>query len=146
MNGSGYSQGYTDMRSNTFELGEDEFFVLGDNSARSKDSRLWEMGRIQNRSGDSDPDAHKHAVPRDLLIGKAFFIYWPHGIPFLNGGRGIPIWYYSQPEVVKNRTRRLSPRSTSCGPQRTEWNWNDPNYPSLSVPFYPQWRRWQRIE
>ena len=24
------------------------------------------------------------------LVGKAFFIYWPHGIPFLNDGRGYP--------------------------------------------------------
>jgi signal peptidase I len=56
-----------------FKLGPDQFVVLGDNSARSKDSRLW---------GDEGPDpdypAPAYCVTRDLLIGKALFIYWPH--------------------------------------------------------------------
>jgi hypothetical protein len=38
--------------------------VLGDNSAWSKDGRLW---------GDN------YWVPRELLIGKALFTYWPPG-------------------------------------------------------------------
>jgi signal peptidase I len=46
-----------------FPLREDQFLALGDNSAESKDSRLWE----------------KHYVSRELLIGKALIIYWPHG-------------------------------------------------------------------
>ena len=41
-------------------LSTDEFFAMGDNSAKSADSRIW------------------GTVPRDLLIGKAFFVYWPH--------------------------------------------------------------------
>jgi signal peptidase I len=56
-----------------FSLKADQFFVLGDNSARSKDGRLWE------------PDSYW--VPRDLLIGKALYIYWPHSwdkIPLVN--------------------------------------------------------------
>jgi signal peptidase I len=55
-----------------FRLKADQFFVLGDNSPRSKDSRLWE------------PDKW---VPRELLIGKALFIYWPHSwdkVPYVN--------------------------------------------------------------
>lgn len=51
----------------TFAMADDEFFVLGDNSPASQDSRLW-------RKSESDP----HWVDRDLLIGKALFIYWPH--------------------------------------------------------------------
>ncbi len=48
----------------------DCFFVLGDNSAQSSDGRLW-IG--------------EWSVERELLIGKALFIYWPHGweIPYL---------------------------------------------------------------
>jgi signal peptidase I len=46
-----------------YELGNDEFFVLGDNSPKSSDARMW---------------PHARAVQRDLLIGKALFIYWPH--------------------------------------------------------------------
>jgi signal peptidase I len=49
-----------------FGLGPDQFFVLGDNSAASKDSRLWLEG---------------HHVDRDLLIGKAMAIFWPHAVP-----------------------------------------------------------------
>ena len=46
------------------------FFVLGDNSAQSSDGRLW---------------VGEWWVERELLIGKALFIYWPHGweIPYL---------------------------------------------------------------
>jgi signal peptidase I len=49
-----------------FQMNADEFFMLGDNSPASKDSRLWEGG---------------HVVDRKLLIGKALFIYWPHAWP-----------------------------------------------------------------
>ena len=44
----------------------DQFFVMGDNSAQSKDGRLWQREGIE------------YWVSRELLIGKAFFIYWPH--------------------------------------------------------------------
>jgi signal peptidase I len=49
-----------------FDLGPDQFFVLGDNSAASKDSRLW---------------LECHHVDRSLLIGKAMAIFWPHAVP-----------------------------------------------------------------
>jgi signal peptidase I len=49
-----------------FDLEADQFFMLGDNSAASKDSRLWLEG---------------HHVDRDLLIGKAMAIFWPHAVP-----------------------------------------------------------------
>lgn len=52
-------------RRNTVEfvLKPDQFFMLGDNSARSKDGRLW---------------GPEHWVNRDLLIGQALLVYWPH--------------------------------------------------------------------
>ncbi len=49
-------------KNNPYTLREDEFFVLGDNSPKSADSRLW----------DGSP-----VVLRKNLIGKAFFVYWP---------------------------------------------------------------------
>jgi signal peptidase I len=55
-----------------FEMHEDEFFPLGDNSPHSSDARLW------------DPLPHVH---RDLLIGRALFIYWPH-----TWNSPIPFW------------------------------------------------------
>jgi len=52
------------MRSVEFELLPDQFFVLGDNSARSQDGRLWGRG--------------EHFFHRRLIVGKAIMIYWPH--------------------------------------------------------------------
>lgn len=59
-------------RSVEFELGEDQFFPLGDNSPQSRDARMW---------GD-EPYFH-----RSLLTGKAIAVYWPH-----TWNRPIPFW------------------------------------------------------
>ena len=50
---------------NPFRLNEDEFFVCGDNSPKSFDSRLW-LEKVD-----------RPVVPRRNLVGKAFFVYWP---------------------------------------------------------------------
>ncbi len=101
-------------------LGPDEFFVLGDNSPRSKDSRLWTPERPGTRL-EPRMAPRSHAVPRDALVGKAFYIYWPHGKPFLNGGKGFPITYH---ENGKGETT---------------------DYPSFRFPFYPNFSRMRRI-
>ncbi len=49
-----------------FPLEDGQYFVLGDNSAASKDSRLWNDG---------------HHVDRHLLIGEAMLVFWPHAVP-----------------------------------------------------------------
>lgn len=90
------------------ELRADEYFVMGDNSPRSQDSRLW-----TNRRGA----VNRHAVPRQAMVGKAFAIYWPHGIPFLNDGKG----YAPIPQMMHK-----------LGNGQVE------NYPAYTVPFYPQ--------
>ena len=58
---------------NPITLGEDEFFVLGDNSPMSADSRYWQI----NGNGNGDTEYRMGIVPRDYLVGKAFFVYWP---------------------------------------------------------------------
>lgn len=133
------NEGFQDMVPNEFQLGEDEFFVLGDNSARSRDSRLWTKGRVAARGREGARDWHVHAVPRDLLIGKAFFIYWPHGVPFLNGGKGFPVRWHPQPKVAKGRHGYRYVKQNGVVVLENS------DQPSWTVPFYPQWQRWQRI-
>ncbi|MGD0382593.1 MAG: signal peptidase I [Thermoguttaceae bacterium] len=60
-----------------FQIKDEQYFALGDNSAKSQDSRLWSSPQID----------------RELLKGKALFIYWPHSwhrIPYVN----IPFPYF----------------------------------------------------
>ena len=67
-------------------LGPDQFFMLGDNSGRSNDGRLW---------GWPDPmvaalyDDDPFVVNRDLLIGKAFAVYFPAAHSLTSGGTGF---------------------------------------------------------
>jgi signal peptidase I len=64
---------------NPLTLGKDEFFMLGDNSPNSEDSRWWE----QAGRGNNNVFYRKGIVPRDYLVGKAIFVYWPGGFkPF----------------------------------------------------------------
>ncbi|MBN1788813.1 MAG: signal peptidase I [Sedimentisphaerales bacterium] len=58
---------------NPFTLEKDEFFALGDNSPASLDSRLWDDPGV----GNNGQSYRIGVVPRDYLVGKAFFVYWP---------------------------------------------------------------------
>ena len=74
-------------QSTDFVLAEDQFLMLGDNSARSKDSRLW---------------GSEYYVHRDLLIGKALFIYWPHSWNSITvGGASIPFPFFPNVERMR---------------------------------------------
>ena len=73
-------------------LKPDQYFVCGDNSPASMDSRLWT--EPDPWIAEIDPDTG--VVNRQLLIGKAFFVYWPatHSgrIPVFDAGRVRFIW------------------------------------------------------
>jgi len=56
-------------------LRDGEYFMLGDNTAASKDSRLWDT--LGPHLVDRGEDYQLGTVPEDQLIGKAFFVYWP---------------------------------------------------------------------
>ena len=74
-------------------LREGEYFMLGDNSAASKDSRLW---LLPSEELQARGEAYQRGtVPRDQLLGRAFFVYWPSGhrttlLPFLSSRGVIP--------------------------------------------------------
>ena len=50
------------------KLAADEYFVLGDFSQQSLDSRLWQIGA---------PGHAAYAVPRSHMVGVVTHIYWP---------------------------------------------------------------------
>ena len=55
-----------------FTLSKDEFFVCGDNSNNSLDSRFWSSPGLNN----TEPPYREGIVPRDYMMGKAVMIYW----------------------------------------------------------------------
>ncbi|MEN0111806.1 MAG: S26 family signal peptidase, partial [Planctomycetota bacterium] len=75
-------------RSADFSVGEDQLFVLGDNSGWSLDARLWAGGNQRDAGRPGGP-----YLERSQLVGKAVCVYWPHAwysLPFTN--RMIPAW------------------------------------------------------
>ncbi|MEL6107738.1 MAG: signal peptidase I, partial [Planctomycetota bacterium] len=70
-------------RTVSFDLNEDQFFPMGDNSPESLDARCW----IGAKRGARLPSRFKETafqyadaayVPRNLLVGKALLVFWPH--------------------------------------------------------------------
>lgn len=64
-----------------FQLRAGEYFVLGDNSARSHDSREWtRVGSWLQRAADRG-EYQIGAVRSDQIVGQAFFVYLPGVLP-----------------------------------------------------------------
>ena len=104
-----------------YRLADDEYLMFGDNSPRSKDSRLFDYYN-RPRWG---MDGHRYAVKEKDLIGKAMYVFWPHGVPFLNDGKGFTVTKHSQ----------YSSDGTA----------NKIEYPSYRFPFYPNVSRMKKI-
>ena len=110
------------------QLDDDEYLMCGDNSPASKDSRLFDYWSRPMRGIES----HRYAVREKDLIGKALFIFWPHGIPFLNDGAGFAVKNHS----VSDSDYKL------FGKKAFE---SDVNYPLYHAPFYPNIFRMKKI-
>ncbi len=80
------SAGYGTHPDKPAVLGPDHYFMLGDNSPASSDSRLW---------GSPHPyvveqiDAAPFVVHRKLLLGKAWVVYFPAPYPLRENTRGV---------------------------------------------------------
>jgi signal peptidase I len=77
---------YADLKPKDYPIHPGHYMMMGDNSPKSKDGRGWHQTDQINPSYPEygwDPN-HRESweVPGSLLIGKAFFVYWPHGKPF----------------------------------------------------------------
>ena len=84
-------RGWDTRRTVEFEMDEDQFFPMGDNSPESLDARCWAgtKRRIPLPRGvnkDAWIWSDDSYVPRDLLVGKALVVFWPHSwnspVPF----------------------------------------------------------------
>ena len=60
------------------------YFMLGDNSSDSQDSRLW-----SGKHHGLDETYVRGTVPRSHMIGQAFFVYWPAAGPI--AGKRLPL-------------------------------------------------------
>jgi signal peptidase I len=71
---------------NPLTLEADQFFMLGDNSPCSEDGRWW----ARQGKGNNGMTYPQGIVPREYLVGKALFVYWPAGFkPFLSAPLAI---------------------------------------------------------
>ncbi|MDA1007666.1 MAG: S26 family signal peptidase [Planctomycetota bacterium] len=68
-------------------LGPRDHVMFGDNSAASRDSRLWGMPHplVAHQLDYNEP----FRVPTEMLIGRAFSVYFPSLLPLEAGGRKI---------------------------------------------------------
>ncbi|HYE17839.1 MAG TPA: S26 family signal peptidase [Tepidisphaeraceae bacterium] len=70
------------------ELGAGEYFVMGDNSAKSSDARAWTK---KVDLPDEDLKVEDGRVPERFMLGRAFFVYWPAGYkPFKGSPSVVP--------------------------------------------------------
>ncbi len=79
-------------RERVMQINPDEFFCLGDNSPMSHDGRYWNTINpwINERLlRDAEHQPRYGVVPRKLMMGRAFFVYYPAPYPLVGAGMKI---------------------------------------------------------
>lgn len=81
---------YDSYRGQPVTLGKDQFFCMGDNSPLSSDGRFWNSVNpwIEERMF-KDELQKIGVVPRKLMMGRAFFVYFPAMYPWKPGSAAM---------------------------------------------------------
>ncbi len=81
----------TGTQGHPITLKDDAYFVCGDNSPASLDSRAWSARSLglHLRKAYEEGRYDIGTVPASQMIGRAFFVYWPGFLPLAPGGPNL---------------------------------------------------------
>lgn len=78
-----YGPGFATDYEHPVRLSPRDYIMLGDNSSASRDARLW--GRAHPLALQTFGDAQPGVVPREMIVGKAWAVYFPAPISMSPG-------------------------------------------------------------